>query len=346
MRGMILAAGFGERMRPLSQLRPKPCLPVAGRPLIHYAIDLLRSAGVTDVAVNLHHMGDAVREAVGDGSRLGVGVAYSVEDEILGTGGGIKRAREFLAADGDEPFLVSNSDTLFDADLAPAIERHRESGALATMVLTTSADPNRYGAVRYTGDGRVADIAGLLGVSALKESAAVFAGVHVFSPRIFDLMPGDDVFCIVRDVIVPAVANGEKVMAVAADGVWLDAGEPADYLEANRRVLKEAVCEFHGASGTFRKLLEPLFPFPRDVFVGPMASVAPGVTFHGPVLVQPRARIGDEASIGPDVVVGAGSRIGPKAKLSDVVVWDGGIVNAGAELSRCVVAPGGVYPVP
>ena len=144
MKAMVLAAGLGLRMRPLTLLRAKPALPVLNRPLIHWTLELLRRHGVTDVVVNLHHLPGTVRRAVGDGSTLGLRVSYSYERRILGTAGGPRKVRRFF---GDEPFLLVNGDVLFDFDLSDLVRRHAASGARATLALKAYRRVEAYGGV-------------------------------------------------------------------------------------------------------------------------------------------------------------------------------------------------------
>src|SRR5438552_8545786 len=132
MKAMVLAAGLGTRLRPLTDTLPKPLLPVAGRPLLEWNLLILKRHGITEVIINLHHLGEQIVRALRDGARLGLRLAYSHEPTLQGTGGGIKQATPFLK---DGPFLVLNGDTLSDCDLTALIAAHRVSGALATLAV-------------------------------------------------------------------------------------------------------------------------------------------------------------------------------------------------------------------
>ena len=346
MLGMILAAGLGTRMRPLSDQTPKPCMPVCGRPLIHYAIDLLKTAAVRESAVNLHHLGDHVRTLLREGPRLGMRFRFSDEPEILGTGGGVRRGWEVLM-DGmppDEPLAVVNTDTILAADLAPIAADHEKSGALATLVLTRDAAIERYGAVRFDSTGRVVDIAGLAGADVSGCDGAVYSGVSILDPSLFPEMPPGGSYCLVRDVLVPQIQRGGRIRAVVADGAWLDAGEPADYLTANRRMLETATAAF-GRANPAGQILAMHFPVGDRVFAAPMAKIEMGVGFAGPALIQLGARIESEAHVGPNAIVGRKAVIGRGARIENVVVWNDAAVAEGAELSNCVVTPAGVFPV-
>ncbi|MGE0684406.1 MAG: NDP-sugar synthase, partial [Candidatus Binatia bacterium] len=152
MRAMILAAGLGTRLKPLTNTVPKALVPVAGRPLIEYSLLFLRSQGITEVVINLHHLGGKIREALGDGSLYGMRIFYSPEDPILETGGGIKNAQSLL--DG-ETFMVVNCDTILDLNLQEALKFHHQKQAVATLVLRSDPDVDHYGVIQTNDQGRI-----------------------------------------------------------------------------------------------------------------------------------------------------------------------------------------------
>ena len=158
MKAMILAAGFGTRLWPLTVGRTKPALPFLNRPLIAYTIEYLKRHGVEDLIINLHHEPDSVREQIGDGSDYGVRIDYSVEEpEILGTSGALDRVRDRL---DKETFLVINGKIITDIDLGAAVAAHRDRPALTTLVLLPNHKRERFSEVKITQDGRVSEFAG------------------------------------------------------------------------------------------------------------------------------------------------------------------------------------------
>ncbi len=221
---MILAAGLGTRLRPLTNRIPKPLVPVAGRPVIEYALLQLRAADIRDIIVNLHHLGDRVRERLGDGSAYGVRIRYSVEETILDTGGGIKKAEALLR---DGPFIVLNGDTITEAPLRALIARHEAGRAMATMLLRTAPDADRYGLIHIDDGGRVQSF---LGRPPIPPGSAwqpyMFAGLHVLDPRIFDLMPAGRPFGITRETYPLMVERGDTVLGMPFDGLWLTIDTP------------------------------------------------------------------------------------------------------------------------
>ncbi len=230
MKAMILAAGLGTRLRPLTDRLPKPLLPVAGRPLIVWNLLLLRRHGITDVIINLHHLGQQIEQALGNGSAFGMRIAYSKEPVLLGTGGGLKQAEPFF---NGEPFYVLNGDTLFDMDLGALAAAHRESRAVATMALRADPDPDRWGAVDVDEKHHVVRINGRGRAAGGPTSKRMFAGVHLMHPRLLaDVTPGRESSII--EAYVRAIEDGDTVAGYEFSGYWSDIGTPERYAQAQR----------------------------------------------------------------------------------------------------------------
>jgi NDP-sugar pyrophosphorylase family protein len=227
---MILAAGFGTRLRPLTDTLPKPLLPIAGRPLIVWNLLLLRRHGIMDVIINLHHLGHLIEQALGDGSQFGMTLTYSRESAILGTGGGLKQAEPFF---GGEAFLVVNGDTLFELDVAGMVSAHRRSRALATLAVRADPDPDRWGAVELDGTRRVVRIAGRGKNPEGPTEKRMFAGVHLMHPRLLASVPAGRESSII-DAYVGAIQAGDPVAGFELRGYWSDVGTPERYEEAKR----------------------------------------------------------------------------------------------------------------
>lgn len=306
MKAMVLAAGLGVRMRPLSRLRAKPVLPVLNRPLLHWTLDLLARHGVTDVVVNTHHRAASVRRAVGDGSAFGLRVAFSHEARILGTGGGPRRVRAFL---GDEPFILANGDVFFDFDLSALVAAHSTSGALATLALRPNPDPKRYGPV-VTGPGGW--IRSILGKPlAAKGSVSLFAGVHVLDASVLGRLPrgaSDSV----RDLYLPLLAEDAPLLGVRTKGAWYDLGTPALYLAAQTSLLAAGRGD---ATGSLVDASADVGPGARVVrsVIGPGCRVGPGASVVGSVLWE-RVAVGARAQVrgsilADDVHVAPGGRV-------------------------------------
>lgn len=230
MKAMILAAGLGTRLRPLTNRTPKPLLPVAGTPLIVWNLLLLRRHGILDVIINLHHLGSVIQQALGDGATIGMRLAYSHEPVILGTGGGIKQAEPFF---GGEPFLVLNGDTLLELDLGSLMQFHREGGALATMVVRQDPDADRWGAVEMDERRRVVRINGRGLPDVAASCTRMFAGVHVMASALLREVPADRETSII-DAYVREIGRGASILGFDMTGYWSDVGTPERYAQVQR----------------------------------------------------------------------------------------------------------------
>ncbi len=270
---MVLAAGLGTRMRPLTERLAKPALPVLNRPLLHWTLDLLARHGVRDVMVNTHYRPGSVRRAAIYGRRLGLRLSFSHERRILGTGGGPRRVRSFF---GDEPCLLVNGDVVCDFDLSRLLRRHRESGARATLALLPNPDPGRYGPIVTDRRGRVLSLVGR--PRRARGTVSLFASVHVLEPALLERLPPGPSDT-VRDLYPRLVAEGDLVLGVRVKGPWYDFGAPPLYLTSQLALLRKGL-------GGAR----------RGVLVDPSARIASDAVLRGTV-------------VGPDVRIGAGARV-------------------------------------
>jgi NDP-sugar pyrophosphorylase family protein len=237
MKAMLLAAGFGTRLRPLTETIPKPLLSVGEHSILGWNLLLLKRHGITEVLINLHYKGEQIVEALGDGSRYGMRVAYSHEPTILGTGGSIRQAEPFLKG---EPFLVLNGDTLSECDLTTMIGAHRTAHRLyrapATLAVREDPDAARWGPVTVDSDDHIFQINGTppLRTGDPPRAPYMFAGIHVMEPVIFGAIPAGLVSII--DVYVNLLREGQYLKAYRMHGYWSDLGTPDRYAEAKRDV--------------------------------------------------------------------------------------------------------------
>jgi NDP-sugar pyrophosphorylase family protein len=236
MKGMILAAGYGERLWPLTADRTKPAMPVLGKPLVGYVAEYLAGAGITDVVVNLHHEPDSVREALGDGSQFGVNLEYVFEPVILGTSGALDNARSLL--EGDR-FAVVNGKLITDLDLNAALETHLRQKALATLVLMRNQRFERFSVVEVR-DGLVTRFGGM---PALKSPAdgppLMFTGIQILESRIFDYIPRGIFSHSTVEVFPAAIAQGERIAAHIAQGMWYELSTLPRYLDISLALLAQ-----------------------------------------------------------------------------------------------------------
>ena len=310
---MMLAAGRGERLSPITRLLPKPLLPVLGRPLAPWVLTQMAAEGVDDAVINLHHMPQPLREALGDGSAFGLrSLRYSLEPrELLGTGGGLVHAASFLRGSG--PIVVRNSDFLADIPLADVVAFHESSGRAATLVLA----PHRAGYTRVrTVDGTVRSFGGDAGGEFL------FTGCHVIDEELIDRLPVDRPSDIVRDLYVELAREGQ-IGAYVHDGFWWEFGTPEQYLEGSK-TLMELPTEARLEIGDF----DPV----RMVGDVP-AAVGAGVVLHG-----------DGIEVAGFVVAGLGVHVDEDVRLEETIVMPEAWIGPGSRLKRCIVGPGTELP--
>jgi NDP-sugar pyrophosphorylase family protein len=239
MKAIILAAGFGTRLWPLTEDRTKPAIPFLNRPLITYAIDYLAQAGIRDIIINLHHQPESITGPLGDGSQLGVRIQYSYEEEILGTSGAIDKVRDHLM---DDDFIVINGKIITNIDLQAAIAEHKERRAIATLVLKENKERERFSIIEIDERGHIlkfagfpqpqaGDIAG--GQPGDLPAPLMFVGITVLSPRIFEYVPRNCYSHSIVDVYPKAMAAGEGVIAHLTMGDWYELSTIERYLESS-----------------------------------------------------------------------------------------------------------------
>jgi len=222
---MVLAAGFGERLRPLTLERPKPLLEIKGTPILHIVLKLLAREGFGKVIINLHHLGHMIRESVGDGDDFGMDIVYSEEKEILGTGGGIKSAQKLI---GEDTFLVMNGDLLVDAPLDDIWKQHKRTGAAATLVLKDDPSIPGYGAVKVDSNMRVRRI---LDKPPCDEELKpmLFTGIQVLEPDFFEFVEYGKKASSTQDVYPKMLDKGLIINYYLYTGLFLDIGTPEMY---------------------------------------------------------------------------------------------------------------------
>jgi mannose-1-phosphate guanylyltransferase len=318
---MVLAAGLGTRLRPLTLLAAKPVLPVLNRPLLHWTLARLARAGVREVIINTHHLPATVRRAVGDGRSLGLRVRYAHEPVILGTGGGPRAVRAFF---GGDPFLLVNGDVLFDFDLAAIVARHRASGARATLVLKDHPDVRAYGGVVTRRDGMIASIAGL--PRPARGRGALFTGVHVMDPALLERLPAGPSDS-VRQLYAPLLAEGARLLGVRVRSAWYDFGSPSLYLASQLALLSRG---FGGMA--------------RGSLVHPQARVHASARLRRSVIGR-GGRVDEGARIDGSVLW-EGVRVGAGARVRRSVLTTGAVVAAGETIEGQVVIPAGRLRTP
>ena len=279
MRAMIVAAGLGTRLRPLSDLRPKPAMPVRGIPLLAYQLALLARHGVTEVVINAHHLSDDLMAAARRTRPAGVELRFSVEDELLGTGGGIRRVASFLRE--SDPCLIVGGDMLVDADLTLLMERHRSRGDAWTLLLRDDPRGAEFGTIGLDGEGRLRRIGKRFDLGS-ETQAGLYTWVNVVAARAFDGLPDRSCFGHLDDWVAPRLAAGASDIRgelwSPAQCTWEPVGTLREYLAVN---LMPCSLGYIDADALARSQGTR---FERDLVVGAGATLEPGARLHRAVV--------------------------------------------------------------
>jgi NDP-sugar pyrophosphorylase family protein len=334
MKAMILAAGFGTRLHPLTEVCPKPLLPLVLQPMLAHVLEQLGQHGIQEVIINLHHRAEQVRQWLGDGRQWGFRVHLSYEPEILGTAGGIKRVEQLL---GEAPFLVLNADVLMNLDLQALWHWHCQQGAMVTMVVRPDPAARAYGAVLVDAAHRVVQINGRpTGVAQTVGHETVFTGMQVISPEVLAWIPPGRSVSTTAEIYPALVAQGEAVHGYGYTGYWMDIGAPGRYLQAHWDLLDGVL------GGQWIRQLPP----GSQVICQdrPLPEGTHGVRLMPPVVLGPGVALAPGACVGPYAVVGTGCQIGARAVVCESVLWERVQVAEEARLHRCILGSGVQIP--
>ncbi len=325
---MVLAAGFGTRLAPLTDDRAKVVVPFLNRPLLDYSLDWLRRCGFRRVTVNLHHLPDTVLQRYRE-ETFGLELDFRIEETILGTAGGPRNAIESL---GDRVLIV-NGDIATTISPGPLWDLHQGASALATMALHAGVAAESYPGIEIDASGRVQHIPGVGPGAAEATPAGCFAGIHIVERDVLDLVP-PDTFCGMVDPIYGALLDeGLPVCGMVVPGSWYEIGTPQRYLQCQLEALRRE--DFPLAFEGYRRVSTA--GYVRGVVGWSRAGLAP------PYLLDRGVHI-EEGALVEGVVAAARAHIGCGATVRDSVLLERAWVGAGAVVERCVLLDDAVVP--
>lgn len=321
-RAMIMAAGLGTRLYPLTGLTSKPMVPILNRPVMQHMLHLLRRHGVREVAANLHYHPDKIRTYFGDGRPFGLSLRYNLEEELLGTAGGVGAFRDFL---GDGTFLVVSGDGLTDIDVSAFLEAHRRGGGIATLAVKEVDDPSLYGVVVAGEEGR---ITGFQEKPPAEEALSHWCntGIYAFEPEIFEYVRPGTFVDWAKDVFPALLEAGVPFYRWALDGYWNDVGNIEEYRRSN----------FDALLGRVRIHI-PGRVISDRVWVGEGTQIEPGVRIQPPVLVGAGCLIESESELIGPLIIGDGCVIERGALLEGVIHWDGVKAGRGSRVDGSIL---------
>lgn len=327
---MVLAAGKGTRLFPLTGEIPKPMAPVVDTPIIRHIFDLLARHGLAEAHVNVHYLADALLEAYGEESRVnGMRIRLVREDKLTGTAGGVKRlARAAPVGELDGTFVVVSGDALTDVDIENLVAFHKEKGALATIALHRVSNTSEFGVVEIDEEG---DILGFQEKPTPEEAISTLAnsGVYVFEPRVLEYIPENTFFDFARDVFPRFLEAKERFVGYQGDFYWSDIGTLEAYRQAQYDVLSGRV-----------RVKVPGKKRGGSLWVGENAQIHPSAALEGYVVVGRDAVIGRGVVLAGDVTVGTDCWIRPNAIIKRSILLPGSSVGDGAYLEDCIVGHG------
>ncbi|WP_072621154.1 sugar phosphate nucleotidyltransferase [Spirulina major] len=338
MKAMILAAGKGTRVRPITYTIPKPLIPILQKPVMEFLLELLRKHGFTQIMANVSHLANEIEGYFRDGQRFGVELGYSFEGNIvdgqlvgraLGSAGGIKRIQEFKPF-FDDTFVVLCGDALIDLDLTAAVRWHKERGAIATIITKTvpKAQVSSYGVVVTDDNGRVKAFQEKPAVDEAL-STMINTGIYIFEPEVIDYIPSGEVYDIGGDLFPKLVEMGASFYAVAMDFEWVDIGKVPDYWQAVRGVLTGEIKNVgipgrEERPGVYTGLNVQVnwdkVNIQGPVYIGSMTWIEDGATIIGPSMIGPSCHICAGATVDNSVIFEY-SRLGPGVRLVDKLVF-------------------------
>jgi len=302
LQAIVLVGGEGTRLRPLTYGTPKPMVPIMGVPFLARTMERLFEAGIKDVVLPAGYMPQAIIDYFGDGSALGMTIRYVIEEELLGTAGALKNVEQFITG----PFFVLNGDILTTLDLRKMIDEHKRLGGIGLLHLIRVEDPSAFGCVVHDEAHRITSFV----EKPPRETAPtneINAGTYLFEREILDMIPAGRKVSIERETFPEVIAAGKGLYSYTTSDYWMDLGKPEQYLGAHTDILEGRM---------------------------PMLQLAPGVS----VYAEDGVAIDPSATVGPNVVVGTGSSIGPRAVVRDSVLWDNVRVEEGAIVEGAIIA--------
>ena len=338
MKAMILAAGKGTRVRPITYTIPKPLIPILQKPVMEFLLELLKHHGFDQIMVNVSHLAEEIENYFRDGQKFGVDIGYSFEGKIVegklvgeakGSAGGLKKIQEFNTF-FDDTFIVLCGDALIDLDLTAAVKWHREKGAIATIVTKSvpKEDVPSYGVVVTDDEGRVQSFQEKPSVEEAL-STEINSGIYIFEPEVFNYIPAEQEYDIGGDLFPQLVAKDAPFYAVSMDFEWVDIGKVPDYWHAVRSVLKGEVknVKIPGTEvkpGIYTGLNVAVnwdkVDIQGPVYIGAMTKIEDGATIIGPTMIGPNCWICSDTTVDNSVIFEY-SRLGKGVRLVDKLVF-------------------------
>ncbi|MDD3776867.1 MAG: NDP-sugar synthase [Actinomycetota bacterium] len=321
-KAMVLAAGLGTRLRPLTDLISKPMAPIVNKPVMEHIIDLLASHGYKDIVCNLHWYPEAIKDHFGDGSRWGVNLVYSYEEELLGTAGGVKNVEDFFEG---QPFLVISGDALTDIDLTSASGFHQKKGGICTMVLTRVEDTSQYGVVLLDDEKRIYGFQEKP-LSGEAKSDLANSGIYFFEPHIFEHMPQGKFYDFGKNLFPHLLEQDIPYYGYTHSQYWNDVGSLDEYQQGNFDALEGKV-----------KVKIPGKQIKEGVWIGKHCKIEEDVIIIPPVCIGNNCTIKKEAKLFGPIILGDNTVVDQRAVLYRGIKWGSGYIGKDSSLIGAII---------
>lgn len=325
MKAMILAAGVGSRLDPLTRNIPKPMVPIVNKPVMEHIVNKLAANGIKEIMINLHYLGDQIKSYFGDGSKWGVNLHYSEEDQLWGDAGSVKRCEDFF---DDDAFVVVGGDDLADLDLKRLVRFHKEKKALATIALSLVDDPSEYGIALLNERGRITRFLEKPKGEVIFSNSAN-TGVYIFDRHVLELIPKGVQYGFGHNLFPMLLEQKTRFYGYLTSSYWKDVGNLRQYQEAHRDAL----------SGRAEIKL-PVPEVRKYVWMGANVEIDPSAEIGYPVVIGNNCRIEKGAKLLEYSVLADDCVLEEGAVVKQSVLWHGACVMRNTMLERCVVGEG------
>ena len=322
MRAMILAAGLGTRLRPLTYIVPKPMIPVVNQPSIFYSLGLLERFGIKEVIINLYHEAKKVKDYLSRTREFNMQIIFSEEEYLLGTAGGVKKMENYF----QETFLVLSSDGVSNLDLSEVLHFHKRKQAISTVVLKEEEERFKYGIALCNEESRINQFVEKPSWGQVF-SNRVNTGIYIFEPEVFSYIPESREHDFGSQVLPAMVERGERIYGYLMEGYWTDVGNLEDYRKAHRDILKRK----EGIDIPGRQIKE-------GVWIGEGNRISPRAHLVPPLVIGNNCEVEEDVKIGEGTILGDRVRIRKGASLRQCILWNDVMVEKEAELDDCILA--------
>lgn len=322
---MIMAAGVGTRLNPLTLKVPKPMIPVLNRPILDFILAHLQKFGINNVVANTHYIAEAIQDVYGEENHLGINFQYVYEPELSGTAGGVKKTEFFF--EPDETFIVISGDALTDVNIEKLYEEHKNSGAMATMALKEipMAEVDQFGVVVVDKDSRITGFQEKPSAEEAK-SNLVNTGIYIFEPGIFKYIPAGQFYDFAKNVFPAMMENNEPLYGHVIRDYWNDIGTIKQYKSSSLELLTSDI------------EIEMPYSKSENGWIAESSKVSPSAIFKNTAVIGEGTIVEDNVKFSEHNIIGNNCRIKAGARLENCVIWDNVVIGENVSLDNCIIA--------